>query len=84
MEPDLQPRAVELLTQRTAWAKPLLAAVADKKIPPSAISVNQVRKLMASKDPDVLKQVKATLGYAANGTQSAARKSGRGDERPLK
>ena len=62
MEPDLQPRAIELLTQRTAWAKPLLAAVADKKIPTSALSVNQVRKLLASKDADVIKQVKATWG----------------------
>jgi putative heme-binding domain-containing protein len=62
MEPDLQPRAVELLTQRTAWAKPLLQAIADKKIPTSALSVNHVRKLMASKDPDVIKQVKATWG----------------------
>ncbi|HVS36042.1 MAG TPA: HEAT repeat domain-containing protein, partial [Gemmataceae bacterium] len=62
MEPDLQPRAIELLTQRTAWAKPLLQAVADKKIPTSALSINHVRKLMASKDSDVIKQVKATWG----------------------
>jgi putative heme-binding domain-containing protein len=62
MEPDLQPRAIELLTQRTAWSKPLLAAVADKKIPASALSINHVRKLMASKDPDVLKQVKEHWG----------------------
>ncbi len=62
MEPDLQPRAVELLTQRTAWAKPLLAAVAAKKIPVGALSINHVRKLMASKDPDVIKQVKANWG----------------------
>jgi putative membrane-bound dehydrogenase-like protein len=62
MEPDLQPRAVELLTQRTAWSKSLLAAVATKNVPASALSVNHVRKLMASKDPDVLKQVKAQWG----------------------
>jgi putative membrane-bound dehydrogenase-like protein len=62
MEPDLQPRAIELLTQRTAWSKPLLAAIADKKIPTSALSVNHVRKLLAGKDPDVIKQVKATWG----------------------
>jgi putative heme-binding domain-containing protein len=48
------------LTRWPAWT--LLAAVADKKIPASAISVNQVRKLMASKDPDVLKQVKEHWG----------------------
>ena len=62
MEPDLQPRAIELLTQRTEWAKPLLAAIAAKKIPTSALSINHVRKLLASKDADVIKQVKATWG----------------------
>jgi putative heme-binding domain-containing protein len=62
MEPDLQPRAVELLTQRTAWSKALLVAIAAKEIPASALSVNHVRKLLASKDPDVLKQVKANWG----------------------
>ena len=56
-----------MLTQRTAWAKPLLAAVADKKIPASALSINHVRKLLASKDPDVIKQVKETLGHASRG-----------------
>ena len=62
MEPDLQPRAVELLTQRSLWAKPLLAAIAEKKVPASALSINHVRKLLASKDPDVIKQVKEHWG----------------------
>jgi putative membrane-bound dehydrogenase-like protein len=62
MEPDLQPRAVELLTQRPAWAKPLLEAVAQKKVPASALTINHVRKLLASKDADVIKQVKAQWG----------------------
>src|SRR5262249_45896204 len=32
MEPDLRPRALELLTQRPAWSRHLLKAVADKKV----------------------------------------------------
>ena len=75
MEPDLQPRAVELLTQRTAWAKPLLAAVADKKIPVGALSINHVRKLLASKDPDVLKQVKEHWGTLREDAIRSARRS---------
>ena len=62
LEPGLQPKAVELLTQRPAWSKLLLAAVAGKSIPSSALNVNQVRKLLASKDADIVSQVKSTWG----------------------
>ena len=44
--PDLlKPRAIELLTERPAWTKALLAAVADKTIPASALNITQLRKL---------------------------------------
>jgi putative heme-binding domain-containing protein len=62
MEPELQPRAVELLTQRTSWGKPLLQAIAQKKVPANALNVNQVRKLLAGKDPEMVKQVQALWG----------------------
>jgi putative heme-binding domain-containing protein len=62
MEADLKPRAIELLTQRTSWSKVLLRAIGDKKVPPEALNVNQVRKLLASKDPDLVKQVQAHWG----------------------
>ena len=62
MEPELQPRAVELLTQRTSWSKKLLQAIADKKVPAGVLNVNQVRKLLAGRDPDVIKQVRAQWG----------------------
>jgi putative heme-binding domain-containing protein len=62
MEPDLQPRAVELLTQRPAWGRKLLEAVAENKVPAGALSVNHVRKLLASKDADLIKQVKEKWG----------------------
>ena len=59
---EVRPRVVDLLTQRTPWSKQLLAAVSDKKIAPEALNVNQVRKLLASKDAELIKQVKAVWG----------------------
>lgn len=62
MEPDLQPRVVELLTQRVDWSKALLAAIGNKVVPANALNLNQVRKLQASKDPELTKLVAATWG----------------------
>ncbi len=62
MEPDLAPRAVELLTQRHNWAKALMKAIADKKVPASAVNVNQVRRLLASKDAELVKLVRTHWG----------------------
>ncbi|HTU22213.1 MAG TPA: PVC-type heme-binding CxxCH protein [Gemmataceae bacterium] len=67
MEPDLQPKAIELLTQRTAWGKQLLQAIADKKIPSAAVNVNQVRKLLGGKDAELGKQVKTIWGSVRQG-----------------
>jgi putative heme-binding domain-containing protein len=67
MEPDLQPRAVEVLTQRTAWGKELLKAVAAKKVPAGALNVNHVRRLLASKDAELVKQVRAQWGAVREG-----------------
>ncbi len=62
MEPELQPKAIDLLTERAAWSKALLAEIAQKHIPASALSVNQVRKLLASRDKDLVKQVRSVWG----------------------
>jgi putative heme-binding domain-containing protein len=62
MEPELQPRAIELLTQRVAWGKMLLERVAKKEIPAAALNVNQVKKLLAFKDAELSKQVTAVWG----------------------
>ena len=53
LEPELQPAAVELLTQRANWSKQLLARVADKKIAATAINVNQARRIQALKDAEL-------------------------------
>ncbi|HKB42005.1 MAG TPA: hypothetical protein VKD72_36600, partial [Gemmataceae bacterium] len=62
LEPELQPRAIELLTQRTPWSKQLLQAVGKKQVAASALNVNQVRRLLGSKDAELVKQVKAHWG----------------------
>lgn len=67
MEAELQPKAIELLTQRAAWGKQLLQAIADKKIPSAALNVNQVRKLLASKDAELVKGVKTIWGRVRAG-----------------
>jgi putative heme-binding domain-containing protein len=67
MESDLQPRAIEVLTQRPGWSKQLLRAIAEKKVPRHALNVNQVRRLLASKDAELVKQVTAHWGRLRDG-----------------
>jgi putative membrane-bound dehydrogenase-like protein len=62
MEPDLRPRAVELLSQRPAWGRALLKAVGRGAIEPDAVNLNQVRKLLAFKDPELSKLVSERWG----------------------
>jgi putative heme-binding domain-containing protein len=62
MEPELKPRAVELLTQRSAWGKALLKAVAARKLPPGVLNVNQARRLLDSKDAELVKLVATHWG----------------------
>jgi putative heme-binding domain-containing protein len=64
---SLKPRAVELLTERPAWTKALLAAVADKRIPAAALNVTQLRRLQQGKDPDIAGRVKAIWGTIREG-----------------
>jgi putative membrane-bound dehydrogenase-like protein len=59
---ELKPRAVELLTQRPAWTKALLEAVAGKQIPTSVLNVTQLRKLQKSRDTKIAAQVSALFG----------------------
>ncbi len=53
LEPELKPRAAELLTQRISWSKELLAEMAAGKISKDVLNVNQVRGLLALGDKDV-------------------------------
>jgi putative membrane-bound dehydrogenase-like protein len=67
MEAELRPRAVELLTQRPAWGKALMKAVAGKQVPAGAVNVNQARRLLASKDAELVKLVRAHWGTLREG-----------------
>lgn len=67
MEPDLQPKVVELLTQRAGWAKQLLAAVGAKKIDASVININQARRLKELKDEELSKLLATHWGQVREG-----------------
>jgi putative heme-binding domain-containing protein len=58
MEADLQPRVVELLTQRTSWSLALLDGIKSKKVSASDLNANQIRKLLLSRDKELVKRAK--------------------------
>jgi putative heme-binding domain-containing protein len=74
MEPEVQPRAIELLAQRANWSKRLMQAIAEKKVPASAVNVNHVRQMLASKDPELVKLVTAQWGRLREGRNPAREK----------
>jgi putative membrane-bound dehydrogenase-like protein len=67
LEPELRPKAVELLTQRPAWSRALLRAVERGQVPDSALNVNQLRKLLNAKDPEVEQRIKTRWGIVREG-----------------
>ena len=67
MEPDLQSKAVELLTQRANWARQLLIAIGDKKIPATVINLNQARRLKDLKDEELTKLLTTHWGQVREG-----------------
>jgi putative heme-binding domain-containing protein len=60
--PGIEPTAIEVLTQRVAWTKRLLAAIGEKKIPARALNLSQVRKLLASGDNEIAEHVRLNWG----------------------
>jgi putative heme-binding domain-containing protein len=64
---DAQAAAIELLTQRAAWAQPLVKAVAAEQVPKSALNINQVRKLISLSDRDVSQAVAKLWGTVREG-----------------
>ncbi|HZW32120.1 MAG TPA: PVC-type heme-binding CxxCH protein, partial [Isosphaeraceae bacterium] len=59
---QLKPKAIELLTERPAWARALLDAVADQRIPATVLNVTQLRTLQQSKHPTIAGRVKSIWG----------------------
>jgi putative heme-binding domain-containing protein len=62
LSPDLQPKAIELLTQRSSWSRQLLAAIGKRKLPATALNVNQVRKFLAGADKELAAIVRSKWG----------------------
>ena len=71
MEADLKPKAVELLTDRPSWATALLEAIGRGEVIKDALNVNQVRKLLASKDESLAANVKRIWGTVREGRNPA-------------
>jgi putative membrane-bound dehydrogenase-like protein len=67
MEADLQPKAIELLTQRPAWAKMLLAAIGEGKLSASVININQARRLHETKDAELKELLAKHWGQVREG-----------------
>ncbi len=59
---EMKAKAVNLLTHRAEWTRPLLEQIARKQIPTSVLNVTQLRKLQQSRDQQVVEQVKAIWG----------------------
>lgn len=66
-EPELQPRALELLTQRPEWSAPLLAAIADKSISKDVLNLNQLRRIASFGDPQLKEQFATIYGALREG-----------------
>jgi putative heme-binding domain-containing protein len=74
LEAEVQPRAVELLTERPDWSLALLEAIGAGRVPADALNLNQLRKLQSSKHPEVARQVKARYGTIREGRNPAREK----------
>lgn len=66
-EPGLQPKALELLTTRSEWSTPLLAAIEAKTISKDAPNLNQLRRMASFKDEAFAKQFKTLYGVIREG-----------------
>ncbi len=62
LDPELRPKAVELLTQRAPWTRALLGAIEGKVVPASALNRNQVRKIATGPDRDLAARANAIWG----------------------
>jgi putative heme-binding domain-containing protein len=62
LDPDEKPVAIQVLTQRLAWSKRLLAAVAAGRVPAHDLNLSQARKLLAFGDKELIDAVHARWG----------------------
>ncbi|QEG41159.1 PVC-type heme-binding CxxCH protein [Roseimaritima ulvae] len=69
---DVQPKVIELLTQRAVWTERLLSHIADEKIASQALNLNQLRRIASLPDAEV-----QTLVGQVYGTVRTAHRSDR-------
>jgi putative heme-binding domain-containing protein len=62
LDPDEKPMALQLLTQRVAWSKQLLAAIGAGRLPAHDLNLSQVRKLLAFGDKELIDEVHVRWG----------------------
>ncbi len=67
LEPELQPRAVELLSQRPIWAGPLLNAIVEQRLPKDALNLNQLRRITRFDDEALQEQFQSVYGTLREG-----------------
>jgi putative heme-binding domain-containing protein len=67
LPPDVQPRAVELLTGRVAWARRLLNAMGDKQVSAALMNQTQARTLLALRDAELTELVARHWGRIREG-----------------
>jgi putative membrane-bound dehydrogenase-like protein len=79
---NIQPKAIELLTQRAMWAKPLVEEIGAKKIPATALNVNQIQRLLALNDKELNAAVNKHWGTIRT-TRDPAREQFVGEMRKL-
>ena len=62
LEPELRPKAIETLLQRTDWSNQLLEAIGRGRVPQQALHRNQVARLLASRDAKLVALVRSKWG----------------------
>jgi len=59
---EIQPKVIELLTQRAAWTEELLQQIVAEKLPSESLNLNQLRRVASLQDEAVQQLVKDIYG----------------------
>ena len=62
LAPEVQPLSIDLVMQREPWARKLLNAVLDGKLPKTVLNANHLRKILESNDREALWAVEKAFG----------------------
>jgi putative heme-binding domain-containing protein len=62
LAPEVQPLAIDLIMQREPWARKLLDAVLQNKLPKGVLNANHLRKILESNDREALWAVEKAFG----------------------